>query len=488
MVNLEQRISQWLEHWQIGTAPKEKIEQKTGIVVGLSGGADSVSLLLLLQSAAQERGLELTAVHVHHGIRGAEADRDAAFAKQLCEQYGISFRCERVDIPALAAAQGWTLEEAGRKERYRIFEEIRQEVGASWIAVAHQKQDQAETMLFHLVRGSSLRGMGGIRPVSGRIIRPLLDTDRTELEQWLLDKGIAWCEDSTNRELDASRNVLRLSIIPQLRQLQPDLEGVLSQEAALFAEAADYLSGQAEAEFQAQQSQTATAEQPREQQSQAATAERAGQKSVISLSVSRLRQLHPALRREVLYRALWEAAGAKKDLTAHHVELLLRLCSLQSGRRLMLPYEVEVEREYDRLYFKRQTSEEENPDRCERKIRADIRILDGAEARKIAENDCTKCFDYANIEEIPMFRHKRPGDRIILYADGRGKKLQDFLTDRKIPARKRDQLLVLASGSDVLWIPGIRRSAGHRVGEQTEQAVVVRMSEEEKEKLEELWR
>ena len=154
----------------------------------------------------------------------------------------------------------------------------------------------------------------------------------------------------------------------------------------------------------------------------------------------------------------------------------------------MLPYEVEVEREYDRLYFKRQTSEEENRDKCERKIRADIRILDGAEARKIAENDCTKCFDYANIEEIPMFRHKRPGDRIILYADGRGKKLQDLLTDRKIPARKRDQLLVLASGSDVLWIPGIRRSAGHRVGEQTEQAVVVRMSEEEKEKLEELWR
>ena len=479
MVNLEQRISQWLEHWQIGTAPKEKTGQKTGIVVGLSGGADSVSLLLLLQSAAQERGLELTAVHVHHGIRGAEADRDAAFAKQLCEQYGISFHCEHVDIPALAAAQGWTLEEAGRKERYRIFEEIRQEAGASWIAVAHQKQDQAETMLFHLVRGRSLRGMGGIRPVSGRIIRPLLDTDRTELEQWLRNKGISWCEDSTNREPDASRNVLRLSIIPQLRQLQPDLEGVLSQEAALFAEAADYLSSQAEAEFRAQQTG---------QQSEAATAEPAGQKSVISLSVSRLQELHPALRREVLYRALWEAAGAKKDLTAHHVELLLRLCSLQSGRRLMLPYEVEVEREYDRLYFKRQTSEQENRDRCERKIRADIRILDGAEARKIAENDCTKCFDYANIEEIPMFRHKRPGDRIILYADGRGKKLQDLLTDRKIPARKRDQLLVLASGSEVLWIPGIRRSAGHRVGEQTEQAVVVRMSEEEKEKLEELWR
>lgn len=477
MVNLEQRILQWLEHWQIGTAPKENIEQKTGIVVGLSGGADSVSLLLLLQSAAQGRGLELTAVHVHHGIRGAEADRDAAFAKQLCEQYKIAFRCERVDIPALAAAQGWTLEEAGRKERYRIFEEIRQEVGASWIAVAHQKQDQAETMLFHLVRGSSLRGMGGIRPVSGRIIRPLLDTDRTELEQWLRSKEISWCEDSTNRELDASRNVLRLSIIPQLRQLQPDLEGVLSQEAALFAEAADYLNSQAEAEFQAQQSQATAGQKTADQQ-----------KTEISLSVSRLQDLHPALRREVLYRALWEAAGAKKDLTAHHVELLLGLCSLQSGRRLMLPYEVEVEREYDRLYFRRRMSEEENPDRCERKIQADIRILDGAEARKIAENDCTKCFDYANIEEIPMFRHKRPGDRIILYADGRGKKLQDFLTDRKIPARKRDQLLVLASGSDILWIPGIRRSAGHRVGEQTEQAVVVHMSEEEKEKLEELWR
>ena len=173
----------------------------------------------------------------------------------------------------------------------------------------------------------------------------------------------------------------------------------------------------------------------------------------------------------VLYVALCEAAGARKDLTAHHVELLMGLCELQSGRRLMLPYEVEVERQYDRLYFRRRQAESENPGMCVEKIRGKIQLVSGAEARKIAENDCTKCFDYANIEEIPMFRHRRPGDRIILYADGRGKKLQDFLTDRKI-----------------LWIPGIRRSAVHRVGEQTEQAVLVQLSEEEKEKLEEQWR
>lgn len=461
MANLEQRMLQWLERWHIGADG----EKKTGIVVGLSGGADSVSLLLLLQSAAEKRGLELTAVHVHHGIRGAEADRDAAFAKQLCEKYKIAFRCVHVDIPALAAAQGWTLEEAGRKERYRIFEEIREQVGAAWIAVAHQKQDQAETMLFHLVRGSSLRGMGGIRPVSGRILRPLLDTDRGELEQWLREKEIAWCEDSTNQELDASRNILRLSVIPLLQQIQPDVAGILSQEADLFAEAADYLRSQAEAEFRAQQIEAA-----------------------ISLSVSRLQELHPALRREVLYVALCEAAGARKDLTAHHVELLMGLCELQSGRRLMLPYEVEAERQYDRLYFRRRQAESENPDMCVEKIRGKIQLVSGADARKIAENDCTKCFDYANIEEIPMFRHRRPGDRIILYADGRGKKLQDFLTDRKIPARERDQLLLLASGPEILWIPGIRRSAVHRVGEQTEQAVLVQLSEEEKEKLEEQWR
>ena len=461
MANLEQRMLQWLERWHIGADGKKK----TGIVVGLSGGADSVSLLLLLQSAAKKRDLELTAVHVHHGIRGEEADRDAAFAEQLCEKYEIAFRCVHVDIPALAAAQGWTLEEAGRKERYRIFEEIREQVGAEWIAVAHQKQDQAETMLFHLIRGSSLRGMGGMRPVSGRIIRPLLDTDRAELEQWLREQEITWCEDSTNQELDASRNILRLSVIPLLQQLQPDVTGILSQEAALFAEAADYLRCQAETEFRTQQTETET-----------------------SLSVSRLQGLHPALRREVLYLALCKAAGAKKDLTAHHVELLMGLCELQSGRRLMLPYEIEAERQYDRLYFRRRQADTQEPDMCAEKIQGKVQLVSGADARKIAENDCTKCFDYANIEGIPMFRHRRPGDRIILYADGRGKKLQDFLTDRKIPARKRNQLLLLASGSEILWIPGIRRSAVHRIGEQTERAVLVQLSEEEKEKLEEQWR
>ena len=446
MQNLVWKTKQWLEEQKIipsGT------HGRTGIVVGVSGGADSVCLLCVLAELAVPCGLSLAAVHVHHGIRGAEADRDAEFVRTLCAELSVPVRVEYRDIPAAAAQKHLTVEEAGRAARYEIFEQVRKECGAAWVAVAHHCEDQAETVLLNLFRGSGVRGMGGIRPVQGCLIRPLLGASRQEIETYLRIRGIGWCTDSTNQETDAARNVLRLRILPEIRAVWPEMDVVLCRSAGQFAAAADYMRTQAEQFLDGQQEETAD--------------------GGFSLSVAALKKLHPALRSEALYEALCRAAGCRKDLTARHVDALLQLCEGQSGRKVAFPYQVAVQRSFDRLIF-----EKKGPEGAGRRLpEVFMRVVSAQEAEKIEENDCTKRFAYDKLDKFPVLRFRQPGDRIVLYADGRGKKLQDFLVDRKIPARNRDQIPVLALDQEVLWIVGLRVSQKYRVGAETEQVLVV---------------
>ncbi|HIR44157.1 MAG TPA: tRNA lysidine(34) synthetase TilS, partial [Candidatus Ventrisoma faecale] len=167
------------------------------VIVALSGGGDSVCLLHLLASCREELETQLLAVHVHHGIRGDEAGRDASFARALCERLGVPFILRREDVPELAARRGLSLEEAGRETRYRIFEEERLRCGASCVAVAHHMDDSAETILNNLFRGTGLAGLSGIAPVRGTVIRPLLCFRRQEIEHYLEAEGIEYCSDST---------------------------------------------------------------------------------------------------------------------------------------------------------------------------------------------------------------------------------------------------------------------------------------------------
>lgn len=162
------------------------------VVVGLSGGEDSVCLLYILKELADELGISAAALHVHHGIRGAEADEDAAFCAKLCEKSGILCRIAYVDVPAVAAAEKQSLEEAARAERYRELESYRQELGAQRIAVAHHRDDNAETVLWNLFRGSGLKGLSGMEAVNGYVIRPLLGTDKADIRQYLKERGIPW--------------------------------------------------------------------------------------------------------------------------------------------------------------------------------------------------------------------------------------------------------------------------------------------------------
>ena len=189
-----------------------------GVLVGLSGGADSVGLLLVLWKLRETFQISLRALHVHHGLRGAEADRDAAFSRMLCERLEVPFYEFRIDAAKEALDRKCSVEEAGRQARYRLYEETarawEKEIRRVHIATAHHADDNAETVLFNLFRGSGLTGLSGIAPVRGRIIRPLLWAQRSEIRAWLLQQGQDWVEDSTNRESEYSRNWLRNELLP----------------------------------------------------------------------------------------------------------------------------------------------------------------------------------------------------------------------------------------------------------------------------------
>ena len=221
------------------------------VLAGVSGGADSVGLLMALTkyrehlAACRKPPFALRAVHVEHGLRGEAALQDAAFVKQLCKEQGIPCCIVHADVSGRAKAEGLSLEEAGRLERYRIFEEISE--GEERIAVAHQMEDQAETVLFHLARGSALAGIGGMRPVRRRIIRPLLGVSREEIEKYLRREGISWRTDDTNLSTDYTRNRIRHEILPLLSS-RVNAQSVLHicEAAEHAARTTDYLQEQAD--------------------------------------------------------------------------------------------------------------------------------------------------------------------------------------------------------------------------------------------------
>ena len=207
------------------------------IAVGLSGGADSVSLLRALHEQSRELGLVVSAAHLHHGLRGAEADEDLAFARNLAAELGIPFHDTRVDVAAEAAAQHATLEEAARRIRYAWFRQLLAAQQMDAVATAHTLDDQAETVLAKFLRGAWTEGLSAIHPVlqfpEGPIVRPLLATSRTEIETYLKAIKQPWREDSTNKHLAFTRNRIRQDLLPLLETWNPQLRGHMANMARL---------------------------------------------------------------------------------------------------------------------------------------------------------------------------------------------------------------------------------------------------------------
>ncbi|HBF14257.1 MAG TPA: tRNA lysidine(34) synthetase TilS [Clostridiales bacterium] len=231
--------------WELAGMPRD-----TAVAVGFSGGADSVALLALLAERAKTDGFPLLALHIHHGIRGAEADRDEAFCRVFAERLGVDFCAVRVDVPAWAKAHGMGLEEAARELRYRCFADVMAERKIPLLATAHHADDNAETVLFRLARGTGLDGLCGIpavrkteRPEGGMVVRPLLPFTKEDILAFCRARGLEFVTDSTNREPCCARNILRLEVLPALERAVPNAAATMARTTALLWQDADCLDG-----------------------------------------------------------------------------------------------------------------------------------------------------------------------------------------------------------------------------------------------------
>lgn len=216
------------------------------VLCAVSGGADSMCLLHWLRALQEEYRFQLAAAHFEHGIRGEESLRDAAFAEEQCRKLEVPFTLGKGDVPAFAAEKKIGTEEAARILRYRFLEETADRLGCDRIATAHNRNDNAETMLMNLCRGAGTRGLAGIPPVRGRLIRPLLQTDRAEIEAWLRERNIPHVEDSSNQDEGNVRNRIRHHMLPMLEEMNPSVLAAFGRTASLLRADEEYLSGLAE--------------------------------------------------------------------------------------------------------------------------------------------------------------------------------------------------------------------------------------------------
>ena len=393
------------------------------ILCAVSGGVDSMYLLCRLT----ELGCNTAAAHFNHGLRGAESDRDEAFVADFCRERGIPFLSERGDAAAYAERERLGLEEAARILRYDFLERAADELHAEVIATAHSADDNAETVLMHLVRGSGLRGLSGIPVRRGRVVRPMLDTSRREAERYLEQRGIPHIEDSSNREDLFLRNRLRHKVMPLLMQENPSLPETVGRTAALLREDEWFLESLAE-DFLRQQGEEEGISAP----------------SLLSLP------------RSVARRVVRLMAG---DIGAEQTESILRAAK-EGGAAEMTG--MRVARWRDRLYFGVREAER-LPDR---ELLPDSE-LDLPEAGMKVR--CEKIFEFpasvnkslitfffqcANIGDSIFITARKPGDRFRPVGRGCSKTLKAVFEELGVPPWRRDSIPILRDGAGVLAVCG----------------------------------
>ncbi len=465
------------------------------VVAGISGGADSICLLSVLLELKERLGIQVAAVHIHHGIRGEEADRDEAFVRAFCESRRVPVLVYHRNVPELARENGLSLEEAGRKTRYQCFGEALKELSGRRLAVAHNRDDNAETVLFHLFRGSGLRGLSGMDylaplplewPAPSDIwqgtvlIRPLLDISRKEIETYLRERGISWCRDSTNSSGEYSRNRIRLNILPEAGKINEAASANIVRAAGMLKEAGRWMERQAEAWLDGQ----AVFEPGRHGSRTVPEAD------VLSVRLpgKELASLEPVMSGLIIRKAFARLTGSLKDFSKQHTDSVLKLAEKGTGRQMSLPGGVTARNEYGALILsagqEKPKADGKTPEQIlvpsERRQEAELfgcrfryRLLRRESGEKFPENRYTKWFAYDKIKGNLSLRGRRPGDWFQAFADGGRQTVKAYMINEKLPPHVRGQIPLLAEGSHVLWIVGGRISEAYKVTEECRQVLEI---------------
>ena len=428
------------------------------IVMGLSGGVDSICLFHILR----ELGYELEAVHVNHGIRGEEAERDEAFVRKLCGQYNIPFHGYGYDVPKISKEKHLSEEEAGRMVRRQAFSEVMEKTGGKYIALAHHGNDRAETFLFHLSRGAGVKGLSSMKAVENNLIRPLLWAKRTEIEQYVQEMGYEFVEDATNALVEYTRNKIRHQMIPLFEEINPKSVSHILGVAEKLEAVSAYIDREAEKVWRLSA---------------------VVYDHEVQILKSVFMQADQVLQIPVLQKGVEYLTGSLVNLTEEHLQKLLKLFFMQTGKELHLPGGLTAMRTYEgiRMFFREETEVSEPLE-----ITGEgsfvfggstfVVTVDDWDERKIFPiKNYTKCFDYDKIKKGLFLRTRESGDYLQINQSHGRKSLQDYMVNEKIPKEERQKIVLLAEGSHILWVVGKRISEYYKVTKETKKVLRVQV-------------
>ena len=452
----------------------ELINYGDGIIVGISGGYDSVCLLHILYSISFEFNLKLYAVHINHMLRGEEALRDENFVKSFCNSLNIDLHVKKIDIAKKAKDDKISLEEAGRNARYEEFNRVARQKCVTKIAVAHSRNDQAETILMRIFRGTGLDGLKGIEYKRDNIIRPLLDVDRSQIENYVHDNGLEAIIDSSNLHTDYFRNRIRLNVLPEINSaVGSNITENLLRLSKIVVTDDDFLRYNAEIYYE-----------------KCIIAKKEG---YIELALLELTQMHQAMRSRVLRMAILSSSGSLNGLGYTHIDKLLWLIEKgQTGARVDIPHGMLAVKTYKSLIIKRQ--EIENKVSFEQKLEISgrtyisnisatittqiINFETNASCNEFVNKNKTeyiKFFDFRKLEMKTnlVVRNRQDGDIFKPINSNGTKKLKEYFIDNKIPREERDRFPLIAINKEIIWIIGNKTSDNYKVTDNTNSVLMI---------------
>jgi tRNA(Ile)-lysidine synthase len=439
-------IQKYIEKYQM-------IDKDDTIIIGVSGGADSMALLMALINMKEKYCMTLVAAHVNHGLRGAAAAGDQALVEKTCKKYGIVCESKQMNIKELAEQKRLTIEEAGRDARYDFFYHLQEKHKAQKIAVAHHQNDQAETVLHHFIRGTGMKGLSGMQPVrEDGLIRPLLAVTRQQIEQYCETNNIAYRTDASNNTIEYTRNSLRLALIPEIEgEYNPNFTQNICQMASLLAEENAFLEKLTQAAYDS-------------------VANVVGDN--VELDLNAMNAMVLTLKRRVIRKSIHTIKGNITNIEGKHIEMVVDIIACgRTGAEVQLPEKIRAIRDNKKVIILQEMDEYINPYH-------QTVVIPGVTPLPMIQRQMVSRFvlreemvfepnrayiDADQLEGSLSVRNRRDGDRFVPFGMSGSKKVKDIFIDAHIPKRARKNHPLLCDGDDIVWIMGIRTAEKYKI-------------------------
>lgn len=434
------------------------------VLVGLSGGPDSVCLLQILNMFKASYKLKISAAYIDHGLRPEEVPNEIEFCRKLCDSLNIPFYTQSVNVREYAEKEKINIQEAARILRYGALEQISLYINAHKIAIAHNADDQAETVIMRLLRGAGPAGLSGIPPVRKKVIRPLIEVERAEIEKFLSEKNISYIIDSSNESLKYLRNKIRKTLMPVIKSISPQAIKIISKTADILREENDYINVTVTKTLMRLMSRKTD--------------------KTVELFCNPMEVLNIVILRRALRFAIDSVKGLK-GLSFDHIEDIIRLIKTgKPGDRIYLPQGVRAIKGYSTLVItaeppkKLSTYEVNSPQDIYLKETSMVLSLKEIKREELQDFGDGKNTIYVDMDKIKfplIVRARKPGDYFYPFGFGKKKKLQDFFVDEKVPRDERDAVPIIESDGNIVCIAGYRLDDRFKIDDNTKKCLQIKI-------------